>query len=69
MPSTSKSASPPAAPDRPVELRFLEELAFDLTNPRSGVGAAKINTEREALDHIVSMFGVNDVLGGCPELT
>jgi len=41
---------------------FLEELQFDLSNPRYGTGAAKINTEREALDHIVATFGVDDVL-------
>jgi hypothetical protein len=40
----------------------LEELQFDLRNPRYGAGALRINTEREALDHIVQMFGVNDVL-------
>ena len=49
-------------PERPVELRFLEELEFDLRNPRYGAGAANIHTESEALDHIVRMFGVNDVL-------
>ncbi len=48
--------------ERPVELFFLEELQFDLRNPRYGAGAARLNTEREALDHIVEMFGVNDVL-------
>lgn len=46
----------------PVELCYLEELQFDLRNPRYGTGADKINTEREALDHIVNTFGVNDVL-------
>ena len=60
MPPTS--ALPPAEPDRPVELFYLEELQFDLRNPRYGAGAANIHTEREGLDHIVSMFGVNDVL-------
>ena len=49
-------------PDRPVELIELNELSFDLQNPRYGAGAKNINTEQEALDHIVRMFGVNDVL-------
>ena len=57
-----KPSSPSTAPERPVELFYLEELVFDLRNPRYGAGAAKINTEREALDHIVSTFGVNDVI-------
>lgn len=41
---------------------FLEELRFDLTNPRYGTSAANLNTETEALDHIVATFGVDDVL-------
>jgi hypothetical protein len=57
-----KQATAAAGPKHPVELCFLEELQFDLRNPRYGAGAASINTEREALDHIVETFGVNDVL-------
>ncbi len=56
------STKPNAGPDRPVENFFLEELQFDLRNPRYGTGASRIHTERDALDHIVKMFGVNDVL-------
>lgn len=58
----SPTAPSKTEPERPIELLFLEELQFDLRNPRYGAGAAQINTEREALDHIVQMFGVNDVL-------
>jgi len=57
---TTKSAANKA--QHPVDMCFLEELQFDLSNPRYGTGAAKINTEREALDHIVATFGVDDVL-------
>ena len=59
MKNDGKKAS---APEHPVESFFLEELQFDLRNPRYGAGASKINTEREALDHIVDTFGVDDVL-------
>lgn len=57
-----KKVIEPSSPDRPVELFRLEDLEFDLRNPRYGAGAAKIRTETEALDHIVKMFGVSDVL-------
>lgn len=60
MPSSPEPRS--AEVERPIENFYLEELQFDLRNPRYGAGAARINTEREALDHIVEMFGVNDVL-------
>lgn len=59
MPPASKARSAAA---RPIESFYLEELRFDLRNPRYGAGASKINTEREALDHIVETFGVDDVL-------
>ena len=59
---TAKPTTGAAGPEHPVELCFLEELQFDLRNPRYGAGAVKIKTEREALDHIVETFGVNDVL-------
>jgi hypothetical protein len=59
---TPKPTTAAAGPEHPVELCYLEELQFDLRNPRYGAGAAKIKTEREALDHIVETFGVNDVL-------
>ncbi len=58
----NKPVSTSATRERPVENFYLEELQFDLRNPRYGASAASINTEREALDYIVSMFGVNDVL-------
>jgi hypothetical protein len=58
----SAASPPPKTPERPIELFDLDELEFDLRNPRYGAGAAKITTEREALDHIVSTFGVSDVL-------
>lgn len=48
--------------ERPVELFFLEELQFDLRNPRYGASAAKIQNEQEALNYIVNTFGVDDVL-------
>ncbi len=48
--------------ERPVELFFLEELQFDLRNPRYGTSAARIKTEPEALNYIVETFGVDDVL-------
>lgn len=57
-----KTAAKKADVERPVELRELGELSFDLRNPRYGASAARINTEQEALDHIVRVFGVNDVL-------
>jgi hypothetical protein len=60
--TTPNSTSVAAKPDHPVELCYIEELQFDLRNPRYGAGAANIKTEREALDHIVETFGVNDVL-------
>jgi len=41
---------------------YLEELQFDLRNPRYGTSASNIRTEREALDHIVETFGVDDVM-------
>ncbi len=59
---TLKATAAAAGPEHPVELCSLERLQFDLRNPRYGAGAAKLNTEREALDHIVETFGVNDVL-------
>src|ERR1035441_7155087 len=59
---TPKPTTAAAGPEHPVELCYLEELQFDLRNPRYGAGAAKIKTEREALDHIIETFGVNDVL-------
>jgi hypothetical protein len=58
----SPAATPQNTPERPVELFVLEELQFDLRNPRYGTGASKITTERDALDHIVRSFGVSDVL-------
>jgi hypothetical protein len=47
---------------QPVERIALARLDFDLRNPRYGTAASKINTQRDALNHIVKMFGVNDVL-------
>jgi hypothetical protein len=58
--TTPKSTEHKAS--HPVDLCFLEELEFDLRNPRYGAGAASISNEREALDHIVATFGVDDVL-------
>jgi hypothetical protein len=58
----SKEKTPTEKPSHPVNLCYVEELQFDLRNPRYGAGAAKIATEREALDHIVETFGVDDVL-------
>jgi hypothetical protein len=48
--------------DRPITPSSLEDLQFDLRNPRYGIDASKIKTEREALDHIVETFGITDVL-------
>jgi len=53
---------PTARPQHPVALCLLKDLQFDLRNPRYGTGATTILTEREALDHIVGTFGVDDVL-------
>jgi hypothetical protein len=60
--TTRKQTTGAAGPKHPVELCYLEELQFVLRNPRYGVGASTIKNEREALDHIVDTFGVNDVL-------
>jgi hypothetical protein len=60
--TTRKQTTAAAKAKHPVELRDLEELQFDLQNPRYGAAAATIKTEREALDHIVATFGVDDVL-------
>lgn len=57
-PTTSKAKEA----ERPVEPFYLEELQFDLSNPRYGTTAAKIHTEQEALNYIVDTFGVDDVL-------
>lgn len=48
--------------ERPIEPYYLEELQFDLRNPRYGTSAARIKTEQEALNYIVETFGVDDVL-------
>lgn len=48
--------------ERPIELFYLEELQFDLRNPRYGTSAAKIHNEQEALNYIVETFGVDDVM-------
>ncbi|HZQ46626.1 MAG TPA: hypothetical protein VFC07_06425, partial [Verrucomicrobiae bacterium] len=60
--TTSKTVTTPQRAKHQVELCFVEELQFDLRNPRYGSGAAKITNEKEALDHIVDTFGVDDVL-------
>jgi hypothetical protein len=48
--------------ERPIEPLSLGQLKFDLQNPRYGATAANIETERDALNHIVRSFGVNDIL-------
>lgn len=48
--------------ERTIQYLDLSELQFDLRNPRYGAAAGTINTEIEALDHIVRQFGVEDVL-------
>lgn len=47
---------------RTVDYLNVPDLEFDLRNPRYGAAARTINTEIEALDHIVNQFGVDDVL-------
>jgi hypothetical protein len=60
---TSSMPSPRiVSQDHPVRSLSLDHLSFDLHNPRYGTGASSITSEREALNHIVSNFGVNDVL-------
>ncbi|RYZ92306.1 MAG: hypothetical protein EOP06_04620 [Proteobacteria bacterium] len=58
----SKIGSPSSKEGRSIQYLDLAELQFDLRNPRYGAAAGSINTEIEALDHIVRQFGVEDVL-------
>lgn len=58
----NQTAVGPSAKSRVVDYLDVGELEFDLRNPRYGAAAKTINTEIEALDHIVSQFGVDDVL-------
>jgi uncharacterized protein (DUF2132 family) len=44
------------------ERYFLEELHFDLGNPRYGTRAGTFTDESQVVDHIVEMFGIDDLL-------
>lgn len=59
---------PPAKPaslalsGHPVQSLSLDELEFDLRNPRYGAKAGSPPDQKAALNHIVATFGVQDVL-------
>lgn len=60
MPARKSPAT--AVTERPIEMVPLEKLHFDLRNPRYGMRAGSVSTDRAGLNHIVSTFGVQDVL-------
>ncbi|MFO1477884.1 MAG: hypothetical protein U1F98_14715 [Verrucomicrobiota bacterium] len=51
-----------ATPDHPVKFVALKDLEFDLRNPRYGAKVGELPDEKAALNHIVTTFGVQDVL-------
>jgi hypothetical protein len=59
----SMPKKPPQSPSEPpTENLPLDDLVFDLRNPRYGAKAGAFPTQKAALNHIVATFGVQDVL-------
>jgi hypothetical protein len=48
--------------DRPVRHIALDLLDFDSANPRFGADSGRITDQREVLNHIVRIFGIDDVI-------
>lgn len=47
---------------RPVDMIPLSKLEFDVNNPRFGAEVGQRQSQRDILNHLVSTFGVEDVL-------